>query len=327
MLREPMKKLLSKRSLLVSCFVVLFIAGAVFTVEALAEKEITLVVDGKSQTHHTKAKTVQDFLTEAQISVVPEDEVQPDPSEKLEEGEVISLTRAVEVAISADWQTKTCKTTPKTVAEVLHEQNIALSANDWVKPSKDTVVTDGTTITINRINYVQREELIDIQPQEVWQNDNTLEKGTTKVLNQGNVGQDKVTYEITYCDGQPIGKTEVNRETVTVAEDKVIARGTLSVASRDGRQFQFRQALTVSATAYTHTGNRTATGTAPRVGTVAVDPSVIPLGSRLYVEGYGYAKAEDIGGAIKGNKIDVFLDSESACQRWGVKTTRVYILE
>lgn len=81
------------------------------------------------------------------------------------------------------------------------------------------------------------------------------------------------------------------------------------------------------ATAYTHTGNRTATGTMPRVGVVAVDPKVIPLGTRLYIDGYGFARAEDTGGAIKGDKIDLFLDTSEEAKRFGRRWVTVYILK
>jgi len=64
----------------------------------------------------------------------------------------------------------------------------------------------------------------------------------------------------------------------------------------------------------------------PRYGVVAVDPKVIPLGSQLYVVGYGPAIAADTGGLIKGNIIDIFLDSEAACRQWGRRKFQVYIL-
>ena len=87
--------------------------------------------------------------------------------------------------------------------------------------------------------------------------------------------------------------------------------------------------LTVQATAYTHTGSRTASGVWPQAyHTVAVDPWVIPMGTWMYVEGYGYAKAEDTGGAINGNIIDVFFDTESECINWGRQYgLTVYILD
>lgn len=85
--------------------------------------------------------------------------------------------------------------------------------------------------------------------------------------------------------------------------------------------------LEMEATAYCHTGNRTYTGTWPSRGTIAVDPDVIPLGSRLWVEGYGFGIAEDTGGAIKGNRVDVFLESESECWEWGRRQVKVRIME
>jgi len=68
-------------------------------------------------------------------------------------------------------------------------------------------------------------------------------------------------------------------------------------------------------------------GVMPYVGGVAVDPKVVPLGTDLFVEGYGYAKAVDTGGLIKGNRIDVFLETSKECYNWGRRNVKVYILE
>lgn len=81
------------------------------------------------------------------------------------------------------------------------------------------------------------------------------------------------------------------------------------------------------ATAYCYTGNQTATGTWPSRGTIAVDPAIIPLGTRLYVEGYGEGIAEDTGGAIQGHKIDLYMESEDECWAWGRRTVKVRIIE
>src|SRR5699024_2317005 len=100
-----------------------------------------------------------------------------------------------------------------------------------------------------------------------------------------------------------------------------------------------RKAMNMTATAYDlsfqSTGKRpgdksygiTASGTKAKVGTVAVDPNVIPLGTRLYVDGYGFCVAEDTGGAIKGNRIDLFFNSTSEARNFGRRQVKVYILE
>jgi len=87
------------------------------------------------------------------------------------------------------------------------------------------------------------------------------------------------------------------------------------------------EVMIFEATAYTWTGNRTATGTWPSRGTIAVDPEVILLGSKLYVEGYGEGIAEDTGGAIQGHKIDLYMESEDECWSWGRRTVTVRIIE
>jgi 3D (Asp-Asp-Asp) domain-containing protein len=83
--------------------------------------------------------------------------------------------------------------------------------------------------------------------------------------------------------------------------------------------------LIMEATAYCYTGFKTKTGTWPQRGTVAVDPKVIPLGTRLDIEGYGSGVAEDTGGMIKGNRIDVYLNSEREALNWGRRWVRVEV--
>ncbi|MDU1832123.1 MAG: 3D domain-containing protein, partial [Finegoldia magna] len=93
-----------------------------------------------------------------------------------------------------------------------------------------------------------------------------------------------------------------------------------------------KRVFTVRSTAYTSDPrenggwNVTAIGTKIRRGVIAVDPRVIPLRTRVYVEGYGFATAEDTGGAIKGNKIDIVMDTKAQSRNWGVRNVKIYIL-
>ena len=96
-------------------------------------------------------------------------------------------------------------------------------------------------------------------------------------------------------------------------------------------QFKLSEAkvMTMESTAYLPTDGSsaglTATGRKARRGMVAVDPRVIPMNSLVYVEGYGWAVAADTGGAIKGNIIDVCIESRSACMNWGRRNVKVFI--
>ena len=88
-----------------------------------------------------------------------------------------------------------------------------------------------------------------------------------------------------------------------------------------------KKSMVVSATAYSGDGI-TATGTKPKWGTIAVDPSVIPYGTKVYIPRFGKIFiAEDCGGGIKGNKIDIFMNSDSQCNSWGVRNISIQILD
>ncbi|MBC2578728.1 3D domain-containing protein [Clostridium sp. DJ247] len=123
-------------------------------------------------------------------------------------------------------------------------------------------------------------------------------------------------------------KQLIAMEAADASNNKSLKGGSLSRGM--SKSLSYSQVMNMEATAYSGNGI-TASGAETKrdVGgysTIAVDPRVIPLGSRVYVDGYGYAIAEDIGGAIQGNIIDVFFQSESEAQSWGRRSVKVYIL-
>lgn len=109
-----------------------------------------------------------------------------------------------------------------------------------------------------------------------------------------------------------------------------IPAGELSSRGWDSAPRRYSRVIEAKSTAYSPEsagGYITYSGTRVRHGVVAVDPRVIPLGTRMYIEGYGYAVAEDTGGSIKGNKIDVAFLNTDECYQWGVRDVTVYILD
>ena len=111
------------------------------------------------------------------------------------------------------------------------------------------------------------------------------------------------------------------------AEDNV---NTKTVAETEEATTSYKATYKMEATAYAG-DTITATGVAPvrnpnGLSTIAVDPSIIPLGSKVYIPGYGEAIAEDTGGAIKGHRIDLFLNSENECINWGRRNVTLYVL-
>lgn len=131
---------------------------------------------------------------------------------------------------------------------------------------------------------------------------------------------------------EPAQAEDAENETLWDDETPTVTGGLLTTSS--GTTYEYIDTLQVSCTAYS-CGNRvgyTYTGTVARVGAVAVDPTVIPLGTKMYIVSndgqyiYGYCVAEDIGGGIKGNKIDLYFDTFDECWQFGVRPCTVYIL-
>ena|GEM_PF-2700077 len=157
----------------------------------------------------------------------------------------------------------------------------------------------------------------------------SLLPGTSKVQEEGQVGIERRVIRTTFVGGEISDEEIVNRFMLNTPKKRVVMQNTQPVerSEMDLSQYQIVKTMEVEATAYTYTGYPTATGLWPREGLIAVDPRVIPLGTELYVEGYGYAVAADTGGAIKGNIIDVFFPSLQRCIEWGRRTVTIHIIE
>jgi 3D (Asp-Asp-Asp) domain-containing protein len=117
-----------------------------------------------------------------------------------------------------------------------------------------------------------------------------------------------------------------------LTSDGVVSKDTETFLRRANTEpSRYRRSLSMVATAYsrfdTGCGSYTARGNLLRKGLVAVDTNVIPLGTRLYILGYGYAVADDTGGAIKGHKIDLAFDSHTDAIQFGVQRVTVYIVD
>ena len=157
----------------------------------------------------------------------------------------------------------------------------------------------------------------------------TLPKGMEEVLQEGTPGLDEVQEEVHYHHGEVVDTKELQRTTITPMKPKIIRAGTRDIGvSRSYNRV--KEVISMEATAYLPTDGGgdgiTATGIRARHGVVAVDPNVIPLGTRVYIPGYGEAIAADTGGDIVGNRIDVVLEDYGFAMQFGRRTVDVYIL-
>lgn len=309
-------------------------------------KMFTVIVDGNQKEVITFKRTYAEALKSNNIVIGSKDKTSALLNSKIKNGEQFAVKRAVNVKVDVDGKILNIKTAENTVDDMLTAEGINVRENDKVSPSFDEPVADGLKVVITRLDMRMVKETKSIDFATVIRKDDNSEKGTEKILQKGEKGEKEVSVRILYQNGKEVARSIIGEIVKKAPVDKIVALGTLGVYSTSrGTKVLFKNQLRMWATAYSadysSTGKRpgdygygiTATGTLARrnengYSSVAVDPRVIPLGTKLYIPGYGYAVAEDIGSAIKGKKIDLYFNSESELyNNWSVRWVDVYILK
>lgn len=331
------KSLFSIKLAVVAAISLIFATSYVYSA---MKKDITIEDIGGVKVVSTFKDTVSDVLEENNIQMIPQDKISVNMTEKLKDGMSIKISRAKAVVINSDGKDTVVLTTAPDVRSVLEEAHIRLGEKDKVSPGIDTEIVRDTTIAVTRVEerIVKQEMKMDFT-NDVKKSDD-LDKGLVRVVKKGSPGLKELSIKVIFENGK-----EVKRE---IAEEKVLkepVNGIIEEGSRTtfvssrGQVTRFSRALKMTATAYDATFEScgkhpdhpqygiTYSGLRVRPGIVAVDPKVIPLGTYLYVEGYGEALAADIGGAIKGNRIDLYYESPADVAKYGKKTVKVYVLD
>lgn len=294
---------------------------------AWAQKTVVLVVDGRETTVKTFSHTVEGALKNEQVALFDKDEVIPSLDTILRNGTVITVNRAMDVKIGVDGYEIQARTRGVTVKDLLAEYCINVGPADEVTPVLDTPVVQDLIVTVARVATQTEIKEAPIEYETRKQYTTRLPEGTTRVSKEGRKGTERQTWQVTLKDGREINRRLASREVLTPPEDRVLLVGSGMVVSRSGENIRYTDAFDMVSTAYTYTGYNTATGITPHYGVVAVDPARIPLYTKLYVEGYGYATALDRGSSIRGNRIDLFFETYEEAIRWGMRRVKVYILD
>jgi len=327
-----------------------------------------IIQDGdKTIVIETHARTVGELLARQGINLAKNDVVEPGVKKQLSDDMQIIIQRNIQLTLTADGETtQILLPMGQTVQQALAAAGIVIGELDQCTLAFTDALTEDMDVQVYRITTEMVEDTIRTPYKTVEKESSKLEKGRTKVTREGITGKTVTRSMVYYRDGEEISRQEIEtvvlREPVTEVVEigtakpqQVASRATdapkgtsskntpaptrthrppdtsatdakLQTLQRDGTEFTYSKQLTMEVTAYTHTGRTTATGLWPKKGLVAVDPKVIPLGTKLYIEGYGFCYAEDTG--VKGNRIDVFLETYEECKRWGRKrNVNVYIVD
>ncbi len=283
--------------------------------------------------YETDAATVGEFLLEKDIILEKGQVPFPSASEALREKADLTIKSGHTITVKDGKHSYTRSTTSNKVADILNELNIKLGEKDTVTPPMEGSVKEGEILRINR--YKERtEKVMGEVPFATERRENPqMDAGSERVIQKGEASKVEEVVRISTVNGEETARIVLSSRVIKEGKNEIVEVGTKPVENMiHGKKY--KKKITMNGTAYDPSaGKWTASGTRARVGAVAVDPRVIPLGTKLYIESadgfptYGFAVAEDTGGAIKGNRIDLFYNSRREAYNFGRRNVIVYVLE
>ncbi|MEG1427645.1 MAG: ubiquitin-like domain-containing protein [Oscillospiraceae bacterium] len=321
----------------------------------------TVTADGKTIRAELYGGTVADALKKLQIKLEKGDQVIPSADTLLTNDMAIRVNRARNVVITEGNESKTQQTMAATVGDALKEFGISLAKEDKLNVKLTDSVVDGMKIAIERRSSKEVTERESISYETTYRDDRSLARGETAIETAGQEGEKEVLYEEIYVDGELSEKVMKSEKILREPVTEVILQGTKeqekpvpdnsgsggstpppsnstgevtgsTFTDGDGKVVSYQNVMVGECTAYSVPGGTTSLGEPCRVGVVAVDPDVIPYGTRLYVTSgsyvYGYCVAGDTGGAAMAGDIlvDVYYDTYEECCNFGRRDMTVYIL-
>ena len=330
------------------------ILAAVCVVGLLAQSAFAqntyIITDGSTIVVYTTNSTDPAVvLNEAGLLLDEDDTYTTSPGLGVSE---ITIRRSQTVFINHCGETLSVETAGETVGQLLERLNIVIDADTNVSVPLDTPTADGMELTITRTLRTMENYTAVIPYDTTVCYDDSIPAGTELVLTAGMDGEMRCAASVVYLDGVEISRSVLEQSVTTQPVNEVIAIGTGSadtavaagefiigdgfIITDTGEVLTYTKTMQVEATAYTHTDAGcdfwTATGTHVRIGTVAVDPRYIPYGTRMFIVSndgqyiYGVSTAEDCGGAIKEDRVDLYFPTTKEGFQFGRRDCTIYFL-
>jgi len=311
---------------LILALVIVFLMATGFV---FANKKVQIAADGATMMVSTLHNKPEDVLVQAGIKLGSMDEYHLSTT-KLVDGTVITVHRAVPVTVVYQGKTQVLTTGKLTVGEVAESLG-AVAATSKLIPSGETAVQPDMHIQVITLTEQVVEREVPEPFTVIRQPDPTMRKGVEKVTAEGQDGVKKVTVRLNFADGVEVSAQQISETVKEAPKAQVIAVGTRDTVETSRGAMRYSRVEMMEASAYLPTDGSssgiTATGISARRGVVAVDPAVIPLGTRVYVPGYGVALAADVGGAIVGRRIDLCMEDYGEAMGFGRRSVEVYVLD
>lgn len=315
-------------------------------------KEIVLEVNDDVWDLKSRAGTVEELLSKEGIQIKEKGYINYPLDKNIEDDMYIVVKDPKKYIVEVKDEQREILSPFKTVEKILADSEIKVESLDYSEPPLETTIEEGETIKFFKVKEVLEDVERSIPFEEVLTKNKDLDYNVKNVLQKGKEGIEVAKVKKKYINDELVEETTVKKEVLEKPVSQLVEKGTRQLVATATRgsgpkpaNLDSSKGTVMNATAYdlsyASTGKRpgdrhygmTASGTKARPGVVAVDPKVIPLGTKLYIESldgrpdYGYASAEDTGGAIKGNKVDLFFESSAEVRKFGRRKVRVHILK
>lgn len=316
---------------------------------------VTVVDDEETIEVNISRGTVMDAVDKSGLTVGAEDIVSPLSSTELSNGMEINILRRYNITLIMGKEVKNLVVPAGTVREALKFLELPLGDEDSVNVDPESKVFEGMEINLTRVEYTERKEEEEVPYSKTTTMTDSLYEGERKV-ESGKNGTKEITLKDKIVNGEVVETKRVSEEIIVAAKNEVTYVGVKkkntgsssgaitkgysrnnengTFTDHTGKTVAYKYVLSGSATAYTASaGALTSTGKVAKVGMVAVDPRVIPYGTKVFItlkngSVIGYATTEDTGGAMLEGKrlVDIYYSTESECFQFGVKDVNVYVL-
>ena len=316
------------------------------TLDIVKAEEIKVNYLGNSHTVMLAKGTVADVLKKAQITVADNEVVVPSVTTDIVGDMTINIYKGKRVNVTADGDTKSVLLPYGgiTIYNALNMAGYNFDEDDILSVSRNLKTEDVSNVTIQRVSYGEETSTVKIDYKTNYEASDKVDLGAKETQTKGKYGEKLVTKECKYIDGKKVSEKEVGSKTIKKPVDEVILIGTKGAATSGGagtftdmygNSIAYSQVFTGSGTAYTApAGAGTATGVKAYHGGVAVNPNIIPYGSKLYIEStdgsfvYGYATAVDTGGALMDGSaiVDCYYATYGECVNFGRRNVNVYVI-
>lgn len=334
------KKSIFKKFLpLIAVILVFVITTATAAIIIVAKrKTVTILTNGNAQKIVTYKDNVEDILKANNIILDSKDKITPPISAKVIDKQVIKIKKAMHVKVYLDNKVLSLKSAESDIKKLFKAEKITLQSMDLLIPSINTPLTEGLKIRIVRVSTKIYKKSKPIAFNTAIKIKSSLPNTIHRVIYGGSVGEKQYTIKEVYHDNKLFTKNIIKKEVVKKPRDKIIVQGSYPVmpVSKSGKILSYYKKLRVRATAYwavrgigrTFTGSgRMAIRNPNGYSTIAVDRHLFAYGTRLFIEGYGFAVAADTGTSIIGNTIDVYFNTRQEARGWAVRHPIVYILK